>query len=550
MLASLPSSVVSDSEHRRRRLVLWFLLVLSGALLIAHSLLFNFVTDDAFISFVYARNLARHGQLVFNLGERVEGYTNFLWTLLIAGGLLAGVPAELSSRLLGTAAGVFGLLVASQLHRRLRADAQAPFSAWDALPALILAGIPGYACWSSGGLETQLFTLLVTLGLGTYIGSQLPGAASRPVPFLFSALFLGLAALTRPEGYLFFALCGLHRLCTSFAARRYLPQRQDLLALGIFLALTVPHIVWRRLYYGYFVPNTFYVKTSSGSGAWLQGGYYLFAFARDLKLFVLPLLFLLGLLRPWPAEASRRYLWVGSLVYPLSAVFLLYVASVGGDFMGLYRFVLPIVPINVVCAVYGLYRLLDGQWASRPRVFLLTLAALLGLHGWNTALADRHALSFIGADRGIDTPGYLRYYTADRAAIGKWLGQYVQPDDFQVVGGAGAQVYYAGIPALDSFGLADAYVAHEVPATSTRPGHQKFAPLSYILSRKPTIITYNIYRIDSVPYQPSFSESAAWRERGFRFVSVRIPGLSLPYYSFLLRLDRRLGPLQPAAPLD
>lgn len=44
----------------------------------------RFVQDDAFISFRYAANLiAGHG-LVFNPGERVEGYTNFLWTALMA----------------------------------------------------------------------------------------------------------------------------------------------------------------------------------------------------------------------------------------------------------------------------------------------------------------------------------------------------------------------------------------------------------------------------------------------------------------------------------
>ncbi len=73
----------------------WWPLLLAAPVLLAHIFVFNFVTDDAFISFVYARNLARHGQLVFNLGERVEGYTNFLWTVLLAGFLKVGLPAEI-----------------------------------------------------------------------------------------------------------------------------------------------------------------------------------------------------------------------------------------------------------------------------------------------------------------------------------------------------------------------------------------------------------------------------------------------------------------------
>ena len=43
----------------------------------------RFVQDDAYISFRYARNLADGFGLVWNIGERVEGYTNFLWTLLM-----------------------------------------------------------------------------------------------------------------------------------------------------------------------------------------------------------------------------------------------------------------------------------------------------------------------------------------------------------------------------------------------------------------------------------------------------------------------------------
>lgn len=530
------------------------LLVLLGAaaVLVWHSLRFNFVTDDAFISFVYSKNLVEHGALVFNLDERVEGYTNFLWTVILALGLKLGVVPELSSRVLGTLCAAATLWVCARLLRRLRGPESSP-SPWDALPALLLAGIPGYACWASGGLETQLFTLLATLGTGAYLESVLDEAeSSRERSLCRAGLWLGLAALTRPEGYLFFGVCGLHHLLTvglsagtaGSGLRRFLPRRAELQAAGLFLLLTVPHLLWRRAYYGYWVPNTFYIKSSGGSGAWRQGAYYLFAFSRDLKLFVLPLLWAAGLVRGAPREQHRAYLRAGGFAYLLTTIFLLYVLSVGGDFMGLYRFVLPVVPLNVVCGVLGLRRLLAGAGAQLqlPAVGLLLVA-----HGVNTYFVDHHALTFIGADRGIDTPGYLRYYTQDRAAIGRWLGQNVQPDDYQVVGGAGAQVYYAGIRALDSFGLSDAHVAHNVPPVSTRPGHQKFAPLDYVLSRKPTILTYNVYRIADEPYRPSPGEEAMWRARGFHFVSVQIPGLSKPWYSFLKRTDRRLGPL-PKAP--
>ena len=58
---------------------------LTLVLLLAHAAVYTFLTDDAFISFRYARNLSQGHGLVFNPGfERVEGYTNFLWVLLLA----------------------------------------------------------------------------------------------------------------------------------------------------------------------------------------------------------------------------------------------------------------------------------------------------------------------------------------------------------------------------------------------------------------------------------------------------------------------------------
>src|SRR5690242_11752199 len=106
--------------NARRRFLVLALVALAGAALVVHSLLWNFVTDDAFISFVDARNLARHGQLVFNLGERVEGYTNSLWTVLLAGFLTIGLPAEIMSRLPGAASAVATLFVCADASKSVR----------------------------------------------------------------------------------------------------------------------------------------------------------------------------------------------------------------------------------------------------------------------------------------------------------------------------------------------------------------------------------------------------------------------------------------------
>jgi len=78
----------------------WLLLGVAAAVLVVHSIAYDFITDDAYISFVYARNFAEHKELVFNLGQFVEGYTNFLWTLLIGLGMLVDIPPEWTAKIL------------------------------------------------------------------------------------------------------------------------------------------------------------------------------------------------------------------------------------------------------------------------------------------------------------------------------------------------------------------------------------------------------------------------------------------------------------------
>ena len=60
--------------------------------LVAHAALYlGAMLDDAYIAFRYARQLAAGQGLVFNPGERVEGFTSFSWVLLSAACFRLGV---------------------------------------------------------------------------------------------------------------------------------------------------------------------------------------------------------------------------------------------------------------------------------------------------------------------------------------------------------------------------------------------------------------------------------------------------------------------------
>src|SRR5512135_1832902 len=75
-------------------------------LLLIHSLIYTFAlggdaVDDAYISFRYAQNAILGHGLVFNPGERVEGFTNFLWTALMIPVEGAGIDVGRASMVLG-----------------------------------------------------------------------------------------------------------------------------------------------------------------------------------------------------------------------------------------------------------------------------------------------------------------------------------------------------------------------------------------------------------------------------------------------------------------
>src|SRR5690606_24833666 len=70
-----------------------------------------FTIDDSYISFRYARNLARGLGLVYNPGEAIEGYTNFLWAVVLAGGIRMGLDPHLVAKVLGAAAALGSLVL-------------------------------------------------------------------------------------------------------------------------------------------------------------------------------------------------------------------------------------------------------------------------------------------------------------------------------------------------------------------------------------------------------------------------------------------------------
>jgi len=513
----------------------WLLLAIAALALVLHSLAYNFVTDDAYISFVYSRNLAEHGELSFNLGHPVEGYTNFLWTVILGLLMIPGIAPEISSRVLGTACALATLYVVFRTMER----ALGKKSLWATVPPLLLACSSGFACWTSGGLETQLFTLLVAVAIDGLVAAE-DVAGERAL--YRAGIALALAAMTRPEGLLVAAVIGVVRLACNALARRRIVGRTELVAAACFLGVWAPWFAWRWWYYGWPFPNTYYVKASGkwaspamAAEMWKHGGYYLWVWLRQTRLvYALPLAIVgIAAIRP---RTPRFALALACAL--LAAVYLPYAASVGGDFMGLHRFIMPMFVVAAITVVLGLERIARHRIAAiaAPIVLILAFAG-------TQVLLTRDSLRWgnFAADQGvIDTPAFLMVYTEDRAAIGRAMEKCFSPDDFSIVGGAGAQPYFGRMRGIDVFGLVSERIAHEEPRIRARAGHTKFGSDSLLAQYDPTFV-FSCYAIHPTPTPPALPCNVGfWTQRGYEPITMRIPGMKQmgEYYTFLAKKSR------------
>jgi hypothetical protein len=450
--------------------------VVTGAVLAAVR---SWTCDDAFISFRYADNLVRGHGLVFNLDERVEGFTNLAWTLWAALGLRLGIAAETWAGAWGIACFAATLALLAQRGWAIAQAGAAPGAASGAPAGLRVAGavwpLPAAALlgaihrewtvFATSGLETSAFTLLAFAGYLLVCPVGAPGGArAAPRRLAAAGLVLALASLTRPDGVVFAAVCGVWVL-----AGRDL--RGALALAGGFTALWLPVTIWRIAYYGDLFPNTYYAKSASVAW-WSQGAFY--ARLYFVRYWPLVLAVPCALVRPRRAAA---------LELALAAAYALYVMRVGGDFM-FGRLLIPITPFLLLLVERGLGALLG----RRPMIAAAAIAGLgAGLILTPAAVAGGHTRRGIADENHVYTVAFPHW--AERADTnGAELARLF--DGLPVaVGFFGLQarlVYRSRVAtAIEcETGLTDAAIAHQELPERGRVGHEKHAKLSYLVARR------------------------------------------------------------------
>jgi len=420
------------------------ILLLSTLALIALSLpFFAWIPDDAYISFQYARSFAEGDGLVFNPGERVEGFSNLLWTLVLAlvarlGGDIETVAPMLTYGAALLSLGLFLLLL-------LRAY---PFStAGDPRPTRLITGSFVFAFgaffplafYASSGLETTPYVLCLIAGAAFHLWATTRGVGFPQYASLVAFLA---AALMRPEGIGFVVLNGLFLLSR---VRRLSGRLLAAIIIVFFAYLTVLSV--RFEYFGGVVPNTYFAKPAASFhylSPILHGLQYLARFlGKSGVVLLLPFALVI------PHDRKKRYAWL--YLWALAGYQLFFIIVAGADVLRFDRFAVPLVPWIYALAAMGFLGFVEGPH-KRGRVFTRRMAAacvvlMVALNAAQAAKAHRkyciHDWMNSGAHR----------------AIGQMLGEMIPPGGEIVANEIGAIRYYSHRPVVDMLGLTDETVS-------------------------------------------------------------------------------------------
>lgn len=215
----------------------------------------TWIIDDAGISFAYSRSLANGDGLVAQHGaERVEGYSNFLWVLILTPFfLIHQFDPILTPKIVAACLVAILFLVNTKICMLLK---YSPF-----IGILINLGIAmnaPFVIWTTSGLENSLYVLLISILLWLSIRyTVIPNNKH----ILYCALIAFCISITRPDGIVFSLLLGV-AIISSRQLIRFKIKHLIYYTL-VFVGLMGGFLLFRWLYFHDWFPNTYYAKKTS-----------------------------------------------------------------------------------------------------------------------------------------------------------------------------------------------------------------------------------------------------------------------------------------------
>ncbi len=448
------------------------------------SLDISFIQDDAFTSFRYVDNFLNGKGLVFNEGEFVEGYTNFLWVMILS--LLGFLKLDYVSfsTQLSLLFGACSVVAVYFLTLRInKSFYENNFSSeiMNFIPAALFSLTGGFHYWSVSGMETSLFVFLILSAVYIYFGLN-----SLRKGIILQAVLL-LSALTRPEGMFFWIIIFSHRLFISRKRIKETIDKNFIFEQLIFMVPILIYLGFRLTYYGHFLPNTFFAKTGFGFFYIYRGFDYLGESFSTY--FIYGLLLILPILLFRYKEFFRE---ISFYILTLSAYFTA-VVLIGGDVLPFHRFLLPVIPLVYVYSVSAIIMLIrsNDKLNSLKDLSACIISAFFIFY---FITIYHRELPVINSTRGFEI-GLVKKMRIYADYVGRISAvKNIQPR--VSLSTIGAFSYYSDAEVIDLIGLTDKYIAHNPKETE---GIDDSIPLAwrerrynidYVLNEKPHFIIF------------------------------------------------------------
>ena len=495
----------------KRRYILPFFVIIALALS-ARFLPGERTIDDAFITYRYARNILAGEGFVYNPGERVQGTTTPLYTLLMVtlgapGGAAANFPAIALA--VNALADAITALLLWQIGKRLKY----PYAGIAA--GLLWAMAPFSVTFAIGGLETSLYVLLLTATVYAHISKKHTLAAG----------LAALSLLTRPDALLLLAPLALDRIIFNLQPANQPKTGRLLKDASIFLIPTAAWFGFATFYFGSPIPHSVAAKTLAyrlpeGAGLVRLMQHYATPFLGHLTfgipwiaigLILFPFLFYVGA-RAALKENPRLWPWA---FYPW-----LYFAVFALANPLIFRWYLtPPLPVYFLFILMGMEKLVRGtgnsdsargglpRWKQilLPALMLLPLAA--SLKGWQ--LHPDH-----GPQRPAPAMAWFQLELLYRHAA-DLLNAEIQARGEESIptlaaGDVGVLGFYTPARILDTVGLNSPVALQYYPLDESYYIISYAVPPDLIFDQQPEyIILLEVYGRDGLFEDPRFDENYA-----------------------------------------
>lgn len=436
----------------------WF----SGLAVAFFSVLFvrnAWVAEDAYISFRTIDNFVHGYGLRWNIAERVQSFTHPLWLMLLTPFYAVYENIYFWAILLSYALSAVTVLLL--VRKAVQGDV------WQALVVcLSIFASKAFMDYTSSGLENPLSFFLTFALFSTFFCKSKLSDERR---FFWLCFWSALCAVNRQD------LILLAVPMLAYEGHKLWRSRSWWTVLKLMLLGFFPLLAWLSfslVYYGFLFPNTYYAKLHTGlpkDEVLAQGLiYYLDSLGRDpVTLSMIGLILFIAL-----GQKRARIAALGVLLY------LLYIVTIGGDFMSGRFFSVP-----VVAALSIFVHVPIKPWLQSTMSFVALMLALCAAaspfspvgSGFDFELKEIPS-SGIADERGwyFQQMGLLKVNLRRFPQHGwrdlgeKWRAENTAFVEFPNVGLTG---YYAGpgTHIVDAYALTDPFLSR-LPATRSADG--------------------------------------------------------------------------------